>query len=51
MMYFEKTEHEQAPVVAGPEMRVMVSTNALAILALGIYPSGLLALCVSTLGG
>jgi len=51
MMYFEKTEHEQAPVVAGPEMRVMVSTNALAILALGIYPSGLLALCVSALGG
>ena len=50
MMYFERTEHA-APVVAGPEMRVMVSTNALAILALGIYPGGLLALCVSALSG
>ena len=50
MMYFEKAQ-DAAPVVAGPEMRMMVSTNALAILALGIYPGGLLALCVSAFGG
>jgi NADH-quinone oxidoreductase subunit N len=50
MMYFERAE-EAPPVVAGPDMRMMVSANALAILALGIYPSGLLALCVSALGG
>ncbi len=50
MMYFEKAE-QPAPVVVGSEMRMMVSANALAILALGIYPSGLLALCVSALGG
>jgi len=50
MMYFEKSEKAE-PVVAGPEMRMMVSTNALAILALGIYPGGLLALCVSAFGG
>ena len=50
MMYFERAE-EVPPVVAGPDMRMMVSANALAILALGVYPSGLLALCVSALGG
>ena len=50
MMYFEKAG-EAAPVVAGSDMRVMVSANALAILALGVYPSGLLALCVSALSG
>ncbi len=50
MMYFEKAE-QPAPVVVGSEMRMMVSANALAILALGIYPGGLLALCVSALGG
>jgi len=50
MMYFEKAERAE-PVVAGADMRMMVSANALAILALGVYPSGLLALCVSALGG
>jgi NADH-quinone oxidoreductase subunit N len=50
MMYFEKAENTE-PVVAGSDMRMMVSTNALAILALGIYPGGLLALCVSAFGG
>ena len=50
MMYFEKAE-EAVPVSVDPGMRIMVSANALAILALGIYPSGLLALCVSALGG
>ncbi len=50
MMYFEKAEQTE-PVVAGSEMRVMVSANALVILALGVYPGGLLALFVSALGG
>ncbi len=50
MMYFEKAE-DTAPLVARPDMRMMVSTNALAILALGIYPGGLLALCVAAFGG
>jgi NADH-quinone oxidoreductase subunit N len=50
MMYFEKAPGA-APVEAGPDMRMMVSANALAILALGIYPSGLLALCISALAG
>jgi NADH-quinone oxidoreductase subunit N len=50
MMYFEKPQ-ASAPVAAGPEMRIMVSANALAILALGVYPSGLLALCITAFGG
>ncbi|HSS66583.1 MAG TPA: NADH-quinone oxidoreductase subunit NuoN, partial [Gammaproteobacteria bacterium] len=45
LMYFEKPE-EPLPVASSSEMRVMMSTNALAILALGVYPGGLLALCV-----
>jgi NADH-quinone oxidoreductase subunit N len=50
MMYFEKAQETQ-PVVADSGMRMMVSANALAILALGVYPGGLLALCVAALGG
>jgi len=50
MMYFEKAT-EEAPVLAGPDMRIMVSANALVILALGVYPGGLLALCASAIGG
>ena len=50
MMYFEKAE-QPAPLSVGADMRIMVSANALAILALGVYPSGLLALCVSALAG
>lgn len=50
LMYFEKPE-EPLPVASSSEMRVMMSTNALAILALGVYPGGLLALCVQALPG
>jgi len=49
LMYFDKPE-EPAPVRAMPDMRVMISTNALAILVLGVYPGGLLALCGAALG-
>jgi NADH-quinone oxidoreductase subunit N len=50
LMYFEKPD-EPLPVQSTSEMRVMMSTNALAILALGVYPGGLLALCVQALPG
>ena len=50
MMYFERAQDAE-PVVAGADMRMMVSANALAILALGVYPGGLLALCISAFGG
>ena len=50
LMYFEKAD-DQTPVASTSEMRMMVSTNALAILALGVYPGGLLALCAAALSG
>lgn len=48
LMYFDRAEQLE-PITAGVDLRVMMSTNALAILALGIYPSGLMALCLSVL--
>jgi len=50
LMYFDKAD-DPAPVRSTADMRVMVSTNALAILALGVYPGGLLALCATALPG
>jgi NADH-quinone oxidoreductase subunit N len=50
LMYFDRADNP-APVSSTPDMRVMISTNALAILALGIYPGGLLALCAAALPG
>ncbi len=50
LMYFERPD-EPLPVASTSEMRVMMSTNALAILVLGVYPGGLLALCVQALPG
>ena len=50
LMYCDAPD-EQAPIEAGPDLRVMVSTNALAILALGVYPGALLSLCVQAFSG
>jgi len=50
LMYFEKPE-ESTPMAAQKDMQVMVSANGLAILGLGLYPSGLMAICVAALGG
>lgn len=50
LMYFDRAENP-APVSSTSDMRVMLSTNALAILALGVYPGGLLALCAAALTG
>jgi NADH-quinone oxidoreductase subunit N len=50
LVYFDEPD-ETAPVDADPQLKVMLSTNALAILALGVYPSALLALCVSAFSG
>ena len=50
LMYFEPPDADE-PVVTAPDARLMISTNALLILALGVYPGALLALCVSAMGG
>ncbi len=49
LMYFDSPE-EKAPVSSLADMRVVVSVNALAILALGIYPGALLRLCAGVVG-
>jgi len=49
LMYFE-SPRDAAPVTAFADMKVVVSANALAILALGIYPGALLDLCEAVIG-
>ena len=49
LVYFEKAAETAAPA-CGTDVKIMISTNALAILALGVYPGALLALCASALG-
>ena len=49
LMYFE-SPRDAAPVRAMTDMKVVVSVNALAILALGVYPGALLRLCETVMG-
>ena len=46
IMYFDKNE-DNAPIQKGHDMQLTISVNGLAILALGLYPAGLMALCAS----
>ena len=48
-MYFDSAEEDavSAPIVADLDVRVVFSLNALALLVLGIFPNGLLALCAA----
>ncbi len=48
-MYFEEAE-DKAVLQAGTDTRVVLSLNSLAVLALGIVPGSLLALCIRILG-
>jgi NADH-quinone oxidoreductase subunit N len=48
-MYFEEAE-DQAVLQASTDTRVVLSLNAVAVLALGIVPGWLWALCVTVLG-
>jgi NADH-quinone oxidoreductase subunit N len=51
LMYFDRAEDLTPVAAGGGAMPIMLSVNALAILALGLYPSGLLALCVAAIAG
>lgn len=44
LMYFDDVVEDQ-PLVCGRDMQITLSTNALLILALGLYPAGLISLC------
>ncbi len=46
VMYFDEAT-ENTPIECGRDMQLTLSTNGLAILALGLYPAALMALCVS----
>ena len=46
IMYFDDAV-ETRPLVCGRDMQIALSTNGLAILALGLYPAALMSLCVS----
>ncbi len=47
-MYFEAPA-ESEPLAAGSDLRFAVSLNGLALLALGLFPGGLLDLCARVL--
>jgi NADH-quinone oxidoreductase subunit N len=49
LMYFDDPV-ETAPVGGGPVFRLFLSLNGLAVLALGILPAGLIALCARVIG-
>ena len=46
LMYFDDAV-EKAPVSCGRDMQIALSTNSIAILALGIYPAGLMSICTA----
>lgn len=46
LMYFDKPA-DSAPLQAGMDTQIALSVNGLAMLALGIYPAGLMAWCVA----
>ena len=50
VMYFDDAVDTQ-PLECGRDMQIALSTNGLAILALGLYPAALMSLCVSVFGG
>jgi len=48
LMYFDEPL-DSAPIQVNPDMSVLLSVNALAVLALGILPQPLMALCASAI--
>ena len=50
LMYFDKPE-DTAPLVSSLDTRLMLSLNSLAVLGLGLFPGGLLAVCQAAFGG
>jgi len=46
LMYFDEVVDDQ-PLSCSRDMQITLSTNAILVLALGLYPAGLMALCLS----
>ncbi len=49
LMYFD-TPHDTTPIAPSPDTRLIMSANGLAVLALGILPQPLMAVCVHAIG-
>ena len=49
LMYFD-TPHDTSPITSSPDTRIIMSANGLAILALGIMPQPLMAVCMHAIG-
>ena len=50
LMYFDHAESGAPALAAAPDLKLLLSLNGLAVLGLGIFPGGLLALCKSVIG-
>lgn len=50
LMYFDTSE-DKSRLEAGFDLRLMLSLNALAVLVLGLFPGGLLAVCQTAISG
>jgi NADH-quinone oxidoreductase subunit N len=48
LMYYDRAE-DDAPLSSPVDMNAVMSVNGLAVLALGIYPSALMALCTTVM--
>jgi NADH-quinone oxidoreductase subunit N len=48
LMYFDKAE-DPSPLTPSLDMKIIMSANGLAVLALGIYPTALMTLCAGAL--
>jgi len=49
LMYFD-TQHDTTPIAPSADARLIMSVNGLAVLALGILPQPLMAICVHAIG-
>jgi len=49
LMYFDDAVDTQ-PISCGRDMQIALSTNSVAILALGLYPAGLMSICSAVFG-
>ena len=49
LMYFDEPQ-DTAPLQGSTDMQIVLSGNALLILVLGLYPAGLMTLCISVFG-
>ncbi|MBA1445415.1 MAG: NADH-quinone oxidoreductase subunit NuoN [Chromatiales bacterium] len=50
LMYFDKPL-DDSPLTAGMDMRIVLSLNGLSVLALGMFPAGLLSICTAAFAG